>query len=64
MYARLSGLDNKPNYYKEKGENLLGKLPLEAVERKDKREEMCEVMSKYKYLVVIDGNVSSWARSA
>jgi len=51
------------NYWKESFKDLTNSLPEGAVDPKDIREELCEVMSKYKYLIIIDGHVSTWARS-
>ena len=50
------------NLYKESVENLKSQFSSEEL-KGGKKEVMCEVMSKYKYLIIIDGQVSTWARA-
>jgi len=59
--AKFNGFYPK-NLYKESAEKLKSQFSEDELNSKSK-EEMCEVMSKYKYLIMIDGQVSTWARA-
>jgi hypothetical protein len=59
--AHFNGFFEGPNYWKEDPDSVTQRLPEGALDYV--REELCEIMSSYKYLIIIDGHVSTWARS-
>ena len=50
------------NYWHEHPEDVRKLLPEGSIDHV--QEDICIVMSKYKYLILIDGHVSTWARSS
>jgi len=54
----LNGLFTLSNYWGESPDDVEEKLPAGVLD--PKREELCAFMSKYKYLIIIDGQVSTW----
>jgi len=56
--AHFNDFNTNLNYWGESSNKLNTYLPEGAVDHVT--EELCEVMSKYKYLIIIDGNAASW----
>jgi hypothetical protein len=59
--AHFNGFYDTLNYWNEDPDSVKQRLPEGALDYV--REELCEVMTSYKYLILIDGAVSSWSRS-